>query len=1672
MRGWWNIMTLLSPEILRRLDSIEQDMNDSKIPYAVTTNNGNVYSGTFGLTSLTDGRTIRLKCNANSNGAISVNPDGLGAVAVLTASGSQVSDWKLNGIYTLTYNSSTGTFILQGEGRDKAFEAGLQRQIADLTSLADIYDRVSGAQSVFYDRMDWTNDHSCGQIDFFYTTTVFAYNSGAYTIKVRDVEGLGVGQSLTIFDRSNNESKIIESIDSENKQLTFTTALSYNYLINAAVCRTSMVIGSGTNVLTSTGWRYDVSIDGRPGLRNLTVFDSDDDMRWYGGRRCVVLDNGWLFSVLGNYTLTYQLSKDCGYTWQTVFSYDYGCELSSSICGYGSIVYIFQARSNNNTYVHIFDTVTNQGTYVNVPNGATTMSPGCDIAVDQSNGNLYVTWVAKTSLASVNVFHSMSVDGGQTWTRASGSGDWKDYITNSDDATIEHIKPSITILNNKPIIAWTTYNSTSGIYSVSRGRWDGAAWSNMDIYTNTYSQENVVIMTTLNGCLHAIWDGCGESSTTHTNIMYSRSTNNGLTWSIATNITNQSTVDHSCPTITFDKDNKIYAIWHTGSLSGAYNLYSASAIDGVWSQPVAITNKTSGEQSYPSAVLYPYFNEPLFIWTDTINKRILFSGVADSWLQDNNTLPATVANSTFDISGSGRKIVKLSIGWLVSVYIDAEKPTFNISKDNGYSWHPLTVINHTYNNGRRISIDVYGTNIYCICSTSDVAICVIGFDVTNVPTSISYSTHGVTTLQTISSADFDSSYIIIDQTNGNIHTAWTAKSALHPNSLNLRYSKGINIGSDTEEWVDADGDVGFQTISLYNEIGYDVKDPIIILKNSQPRIIVSYAGSNNTESRSLIYYQYNNPGWSSANIVGPGIYEQSNPSAIADASGNLYLTWIGKNATYTTKQLWFSKLLSDSSSWSTPICPINSKNHVTSVHDVANPSIAVDAMNRLLIAYQAAPSFNENYDQIVYQISYDGGNAWSPMIKVTSYKGAAQLNPCTLNNTDFIATKPTIYWNDTYDSKIQLISNGYDVYKKSNTIVTPTSQHLATNCGRKITRLDNGWLVVATFDGVEVVSFYISKDDGISWSRLCYMDGCHGDYALYSYINKIIFIRADYGMMYFYEKDVLTISDINIRDAFTSIIDSQISIRHPSVVCDRITGRIYVAWCSKNDAYQNSYILRFRMSDDGITWTSIVQLEGSASYGYNCEYPTIVLNDGIPLVIFSRNGANANYGVSCYRINNSVWGWDNVSIYDSGASLYPQIKLNAAVSPVDGSIHVVWAGADAVDTTTNIWYAKSIDNGLTWTTPIKISPSSASGYDNPSVSINSDNIIFVLFNTQETLKSICLCTYTTSWSAMQILTDSDISADNPHACANFYNFSKPLFVYEELTNLVIKFSGEFKVYNDTSRDIVRLNIQPALGQTDGLVSWCKFESLGFNVDAVCSIVPNGSNETFNTMVLTIAELSTYVNELQGIYNSNIYGQRVNLAIRVYHYSHGYINMLGVYGECNDDRILNRFLTNCIIQTNSLNTVNGNNSLDVILTSTSFNICIQLLHRIDPTKYYMISAYLKNGNIPEGVHIGFATLNATEPIDISSEDVTDSNNFTRVILRIKPSNLAGASTIKLFAISGYGESNQHAYVSSIMLNEISEDEYNYDSDLQLMQHYQYAKSSRRFGNISYIGGAVN
>ena len=88
-----------------------KDSTDATDMYATTTNSGNNYSATLPSAPAT-GKPFVLKFNADSTGAVNLNINGAGNVAVKKGNGTNFTNAKNNSIYTFVSNGTN--FILQG----------------------------------------------------------------------------------------------------------------------------------------------------------------------------------------------------------------------------------------------------------------------------------------------------------------------------------------------------------------------------------------------------------------------------------------------------------------------------------------------------------------------------------------------------------------------------------------------------------------------------------------------------------------------------------------------------------------------------------------------------------------------------------------------------------------------------------------------------------------------------------------------------------------------------------------------------------------------------------------------------------------------------------------------------------------------------------------------------------------------------------------------------------------------------------------------------------------------------------------------------------------------------------------------------------------------------------------------------------------------------------------------------------------------------------------------------------------------------------------------------------------------------------------------------------------------------------------------------------------------
>ena len=158
----------------------------------------------------------------------------------------------------------------------------------------------------------------------------------------------------------------------------------------------------------------------------------------------------------------------------------------------------------------------------------------------------------------------------------------------------------------------------------------------------------------------------------------------------------------------------------------------------------------------------------------------------------------------------------------------------------------------------------------------------------------------------------------------------------------------------------------------------------------------------------------------------------------------------------------------------------------------------------------------------------------------------------------------------------------------------------------------------------------------------------------------------------------------------------------------------------------------------------------------------------------------------------------------------------------------------------------------------------------------------------------------------------------------------------------------------------------------------------------------------------------------------------------------YVNLLGKDGNCED---VSKWLDSSTTHTlDSTNKAFGTNGIKITLTGTIGGIYKAV--SLDASKYYLIGAYLKNGNATSLLIRKDASGGGT---NVDSSTVTTTANFVRTGLKLQPSQINIGNNLLILCS---GVSTQYAYVDGIQINEITADEYNNLTTDQLLEKYPY------------------
>ncbi|MED5017940.1 tail fiber protein [Paenibacillus chibensis] len=860
------------------IKSVEDAVGDISIPYASLTKKGIVQ-----LSSATDGTRETV---AATEKAVKAAYDR----AVTAESNSK------------SYADTQIAFSkAQIEQESKQNIRGMERELANLNLQLEASKRVPSGVTFGSNFAD-----SFGmEIDTTKLIAKTALTVGQTDMPVDSIGTLKTGMEVTVYDDTNIE--------------------------RTTVTETKMVENVTDNVVTDA-----------------TVVNEPYDTSGNGGRKLIRLSNGWI--VAGAYdstnsTVKLYVSKDNGSSWlfltQTIGSSqaDKGFALVSS----GTRVYLVSIGSG---YVSVqyysFDAL-NVGSTTNVILPVdTTQTPGAfsgiSLAINDAGTELHAAWASKNSTYpnSFNIRYAKGI------INADGSVTWGAFtqVSNENITGRNFQNPSILIKGDGNPAIICEYGQT-GVMRIVSITSNGSVWSGLNplqiVYEGgAYTQSSpsaIFVPKSINGLTNGriwvAWEGYDSAVTNRSRIKVSYSDDGGVTWSIPS-IIEISGYQSYQPSITANKNNELFIIFESN------NLYKVKCTNGTWGSPVSINGLNLRASTLFDQIFSINFTEPLFIYRgsstnkkvgfygtwktvvsvptlklaplkkaykekafiartsaviDTVNKCAKFGGWSTQ--VTNTVTDATVVNTAYNTSGSGRKMALLDNGWIASVVFDTSTSVganVYISKDNGKTW--LFSFNNTMGSSTiaDVAIVAQGTFVYLLTTFSTYSQISITIG------DVSRSSGGVLSTNWIdtSQSSFGRCSLAINDARTELHAAWESKNSTYPKSFNIRYAKGV---------INADGSVTWgaaEQVTTFNDVVINARTPSIVLDGKSTPVVLHIYDAGSAGNFSLCCATKSS-GWGSRQFY-TSTRSQANPSAIfvppsisGKPNGRIWVTWQGQD---------------------------------------------------------------------------------------------------------------------------------------------------------------------------------------------------------------------------------------------------------------------------------------------------------------------------------------------------------------------------------------------------------------------------------------------------------------------------------------------------------------------------------------------------------------------------------------------------------------------------------------------------------------------------------------------------------------------------------------------------------------------------------------------------------
>ncbi len=336
------------------------------------------------------------------------------------------------------------------------------------------------------------------------------------------------------------------------------------------------------------------------------------------GRNIAVWNNYlhvvWVDNRLGNYMLYYKHSSDFGLTWSSDRKLSFGSTgiYRPAICVNRNNVIIVWEDSRDGSEIFFkksTDCGLNWGADTRI-----TFDPYNSLfpSVCANNNFIHVVWGDTRTDNSGDIFYKRSTDNGITW-----SNDLRFTDTQNGN-----YYPSISISGTNVHVIWEDRrNGQSGEMYYRRSTDNGASWENEVRLTNNPSNSWMPALSVNGANIQIAWL---DHRTGSFEVYNKFSTDNGITWSTDTKVTNGFSFTFYGSVSIFNKGNMVFLSW-PDSRSGNEEIYFNNSTNNgsTWSTDQRLTN-SAGISVNTS--ISASFNKIYNVWTDSRdgNKEIYF----------------------------------------------------------------------------------------------------------------------------------------------------------------------------------------------------------------------------------------------------------------------------------------------------------------------------------------------------------------------------------------------------------------------------------------------------------------------------------------------------------------------------------------------------------------------------------------------------------------------------------------------------------------------------------------------------------------------------------------------------------------------------------------------------------------------------------------------------------------------------------------------------------------------------------------------------------------------------------------------------------------------------------------------------------------------------------------